>query len=155
MQWEWIFSWTTTRRQVSRDLWLWRPRPLIAHWMAYQQKPSSELGMSLPSNLGQNDHEMPPQVRQNLQPQGALSTASWHWGHCQWRNKGVCRLPLWRLNPVLLRLLIFDTPWGSSGWRQHSVLQRIWWDRYLDSWIFSETDFMIPTGKPDRLQSMG
>ena len=118
MQWEWIFSWTTTRRQVSRDLWLWRPRPLIAHWMAYQQKPSSELGMSLPSNLGQNDHEMPPQVRQNLQPQGALSTTNWHLEHCQWRNKGVCRLPLWRPNPVLLRLLIFDTPWGSSGWRQ-------------------------------------
>ena len=44
---------------------------------------------------------------------------------------------------------------GVQGGDRHSVLQRIWWDRYLDSWIFSETDFMIPTGKPDRLQSMG
>ena len=27
---------------------------------------------------------------------------------------------------------------------KHSVLQGIWWDRSLDSWIFSGTDFMTP-----------
>ena len=31
------FSWTITRKQVSRDFWLVRSRPVIAHWMAYEQ----------------------------------------------------------------------------------------------------------------------
>ena len=31
------FSWTITRKQVSRDLWLLRSRPVIALWVAYQQ----------------------------------------------------------------------------------------------------------------------
>ena len=31
-------------------------------------------------------------------------------------NKGTCHLPLWRLNPVLLQLLTFNTLWRSSGW---------------------------------------
>ena len=36
-------------------------------------------------------------------------------------------------------------PEGSSEWRVGQfVLQRNWWDRSLDSWIFSGTDFMIP-----------
>jgi len=47
MQWEGILSWTITRRQVSRDLWLLRPSPVIAHWVAHQQKLSSELGQNL------------------------------------------------------------------------------------------------------------
>jgi len=60
------------RRQVSRNLWLLRPSPVIAHWVSYQQKPSSELGTSLSSNKGQNGHEMPPKVWSNLWPQGGL-----------------------------------------------------------------------------------
>ena len=70
MQWEGILSWTITRRQVFRDLWLLRPSPVIAHWVSYQQKPSPELGMSLPSNAGQSGHEMTPKVRLDLWPQG-------------------------------------------------------------------------------------
>ena len=46
--------------------------------------------------------------------------------------KGICRLPLRRLNPVL-RLLTFNTPEGVQGGVRHSVLQGIWWDRSLDS----------------------
>ena len=34
---------------------------------------------------------------------------------CQWLNnsKGVCHLPLWRLNSVPLQLPHFNTPWGK------------------------------------------
>ena len=56
--------------QVSRDLWLLRPGPVIPHGVTHQQKPSSELGTSLPSNTGQNGHEMPPKVWSDLWPQG-------------------------------------------------------------------------------------
>ena len=70
MQWEEIVSWIITRRKVSRDLWLLRPNPVIAHWVSYQQKPSSELETSLSSNVGQNGHEMPPKVWSDLWPQG-------------------------------------------------------------------------------------
>ena len=32
---------------------------------------------------------------------------------------------------------------GAQGEVRHSVLQGIWWDRSLDSWMFLGTDFMI------------
>ena len=35
------------------------------------------------------------------------------------------------------------TPEGVQGGVRHSVLQGIWWDRSLDSWMFLGTDFMI------------
>ena len=35
------------------------------------------------------------------------------------------------------------TPEGVQGGGRHSVLQGIWWDRSLDSWMFLGTDFMI------------
>ena len=78
MQWEGILSWTITRRQVSRDLWLLRPSPVTAHWVIYQPKPSSELGTSLPSNVGQDGYEMPPKVWLDLWPKWAMSTTNWH-----------------------------------------------------------------------------
>ena len=31
-------------------------------------------------------------------------------------NKGICQLPLWRLNPVLLQLLTFTGPEGVQEW---------------------------------------
>ena len=33
---------------------------------------------------------------------------------------------------MLLQLLTFNAPWGSSGWSE--ALCGIWWDRSLDSW---------------------
>ena len=35
------------------------------------------------------------------------------------------------------------TPEGVQGEVRHSVLQGIWWDRSLDSWMFLGTDFII------------
>ena len=37
----------------------------------------------------------------------------------------------------------FQHPEGVQGGERHSVLQGIWWDRSLDSWVFLGTDFMI------------
>ena len=43
-------------------------------------------------------------------------------------------LPPWRFNPVLLKLLTFNTPEGNSGCRvRRSGLQGNWWNRSLDS----------------------
>ena len=36
----------------------------------------------------------------------------------QMNNKGICHLPLLRLNPMLLQLLTFNKPWGSSWWSE-------------------------------------
>ena len=42
-------------------------------------------------------------------------------------SKGICLLPLQKLNSVLLQLLTVDTPEGKSGWRVgHPVLQGNW-----------------------------
>ena len=54
---------------------------------------------------------------------------------CQGLNnhKGICHLPLQRLNPVLLQVLTFNTPCGELRWRMgHSVLQGNWCNRSLD-----------------------
>ena len=146
MQWEGILSWTITRRQVSRDLWLLRPSPVIAHWVSYQQKPSSELGMSLPSNTGKKWSWKTPQSMVGFMTTRGLCQLQigTYQEHCQWLNhKGICHLHLHRLNPMLPYLLTFNNPWGSSGWSEGSVLQGIWWDRYSDSRMFLGTDFMI------------
>ena len=44
---------------------------------------------------------------------------------------------------MLLQLLTFNNPGGSSGWSLGTLLQGIWWDRSLNSWLFFVTDFMI------------
>ena len=132
------------RRQVSRNLWLLRPSPVIAHWVSYRQKPSSELGTSLSSNKGQNGHEMPPKVWSNLWPQGGLvnykltltkSIAS------DWTTKSsaICLYGDW--TPCCYSCS--TVPEGVKGGARHSVLQGIWWDRSLDSWMFLGTDFII------------
>ena len=40
--------------------------------------------------------------------------------HCQQliNNKDVCHLPLWRMNLLVLRLSMFNLPWGTWGWIQ-------------------------------------
>ena len=138
MQREGILSWTITRRQLSRDLWLLRPSPVVAHWVSYQQKPSSELGTSLPSNAGQNGHEMPPKVWSDLWQQGgrvnyklALTKSIAK----DWTTKAfaICLYSYW---PSTI-------PEGVQGGVRHSVLQGIWWDRFVDSWMFLGRDFMF------------
>ena len=146
MQWEGILSWTITRRQVSGDLWLLRPSPVVAHWLSYQQKPSSELGMSLPSNMGQNGHEMPPKVWSDLWPQGGCvnyklaltkSTAN------DWTTKAFAICPYGEWTPGCYSCWPSTAPEGVQGGVRHSVLQGIWWDRSSDSQMFLGTDFMI------------
>ena len=46
--------------------------------MSYQQKPSSELGTSLPSNTGQNGGKWPPKYGRIYDYKGAMSTTNWH-----------------------------------------------------------------------------
>ena len=103
MQWEGILSWTITRRQVSGDLWLLRPSPVIAHWVSYQQKSSSGmmLGMSLPSNAGQSGYEKTPKYGTIYGHEGAVSTTNWHLPRAlPVTEQGICHLPLQRLNPM-------------------------------------------------------
>ena len=146
MQWKGILSWTITRWQVSRDLWLWRPSPGIAQWVFYEQKPSSELGTSLPSNAGQNGHEMPLKIWSDLWPQGgrvnyklALTNSIAN----DWTSKAfdICLNGDW--TPCCYSCWPSTTPEGVQGDVRHSVLQGIGWDRSLDSWMFFGTDFMI------------
>ena len=135
MQWKGILSWTITRKQVYRDLWLWRPSPVIALWMYYQQKPSSELGTSLLSNAGQNGHEMPLKVWLALWPPGGhvnyklAFTKSIANG---WTTKAfaICLYRDWA--PCCYSCWPFTTPEEVQG----GSVQGIWWDRPLDGCIF-------------------
>ena len=58
-----------------------------------------------------------------------IGTCQEHFPATEHHNKGIYHLPLWRLNPMLLQLLIFNTPKGVQGGVRHSVLLRIWRNR--------------------------
>ena len=146
MQQEGILSWTITRRQVCRDLWLWRPSLVIAHWVTCQQKPSSQLRTSLPSNTRQNVHEMPPKTWLDVRPQE---------GHVnyklslikgianEWTAKAFATCFYGDWTPCCYSCCPSTTQEGVQGGVRHSVLQGIWWGRFLDSWMILGTDFMM------------
>ena len=52
---------------------------------------------------------------------------------CLYRDWTPCHYSCWPSTP----------PEGVQGGGRHSVLQGIWWDRSLDSWMFLGTEFMI------------
>ena len=146
MQWEGILSWPITRRQVSRDLWILRPSPVIAHWVSHHQILLQNWEWAFPATRGKKWSWKTPQSMVGFMTTRGLCQLQigTYQEHCQWLNhKGICHLHLHRLNPMLPYLLTFNNPWGSSGWSGHSVLQGIWWDRSSDSWMFLGTDFMI------------
>ena len=120
MQWEGILSWTITRRQVSRDVWLLRPSPVIAHWVSYHQNLLQNWEWAFPATWGKMVMKCPPKYGRIYDHKGAVSTTNGTYQeHCQWlNNKGICHLHLQRLNPMLLYLLTFNNPWGSSGWSE-------------------------------------
>ena len=69
----------------------------------------------------------------------------------QVNNRGICHLPGWRLNLVLLQVLTFKTSWGSSGWSEalRAPGNLVGPDfRY----IFSGTDTIIGEGNGTPLQ---
>ena len=145
MQWEGILSWTITRRQVSRDLWLLRPGPVIAHWVSYQQKPSSELGTSLPSNTEQNGHEMPPKVWSDLWPQAGCVNYKLTLTKSidnNWTTKAfaICLYGDW--TPCCYSCWPPTTPEGS-GWSEALCAPGNLVGLVLDSWMFLGTDFVI------------
>ena len=146
MQRKEILSRTITKRQVSRDLWRLRLNPVIAYWEDYQQKPSSKLGTSLPGNTRQNGHEMPPKVQSDLWPQGGhvnykltltKGTAN------DWTTKAFAICLCGRWTPCCCSWWPSTTPKEVQGGVKHSVVQGIWWDMSLDSWMLLGTDFMI------------
>ena len=146
MQREGILSWAITRRQVSRDLWLLRPSPVIAHWVSYQQKPSSELGTSLPSNTEQNGHEMPAKVWSELWPQGGCVNYRLALAKSTARDQTTEAFAICLYGDRTLRCYSCCPsviPEGAQGAVRCSVLRGIWWDGSLDSWMFLGTDFMI------------
>ena len=151
MQWEGILSWTITRRQVSRDLWLLRPSPVIAHWVSYQQKPSSGnllqgwcWGWAFPATRDKVVMKRPQSMVRFMTTRGPCQLQiGTYQEHCQWLSKAfaICLYRDW--TPCCHSCWSSATPEGVQGGVRHSVLQGIWWDKSLDSWIFLGTDFMI------------
>ena len=60
-----------------------------------------------------------------------------------WTTKtfAICLYGGW--TPCSYSCWLSTTPEGVQGGVRHSVLQGIWWDRSLDSWMFSGMGFMI------------
>ena len=135
MQWEGIVSWTLTIRQVSRDLWLSRPSPVIAHWVVYQQKDLQNWEWVFLATRDQTVMKRLPTYGWIDDHKGALPTTDWHLPRALSRTEqeGRFHLPLRRLNPVQLQLLAFNTctesrvEWGTlcsreSGRTSHYIV---------------------------------
>ena len=60
-----------------------------------------------------------------------------------WTTKAfaICLYGDWK--PCCYSYGLSTTPEGVQGGVRHSVLQGIWWDRFLDSWMFLQTNFML------------
>ena len=62
-------------------------------------------------------------------------------GTCQ----GICHLPLPEIEPCSAAAVdLRHTQKGVQHGEWDTLLQENWWNRSLDSYIFSETDFLIP-----------
>ena len=74
-----------------------------------------------------------------------LSTANWHLPRALpttlARAFAICLYRDW--TPCCFSCWPSTTPEGVQGGVRHSVLQRIWWDRSSDSWMYLGTDFII------------
>ena len=93
-----------------------------------------DLGMSLPSTMGHNDHEMP----QNMVKYVAMK------GPC-WLEVGPCQLPLQRLNRTTIRCWPSTPPWKEFRVKTKNkalcALGKPWKNRPSDSQMFSGKDF--------------
>ena len=63
---------------VQRLLLLSRPGLVTTHWSGLSMESLLDLGISLPSTVGHNDHEMPPKHGQISGYEGTLLTGNWH-----------------------------------------------------------------------------
>ena len=64
--------------------------------------------------------------------------------HCQWLNNKAFHIYIyWDWTPCCYSWWPSITPEGVQSRVRHSVLQGIWWDRSLDSWMLLGTYFMI------------
>ena len=100
---------------MVQRLWLLiRPGLATTHWVACPVESLLDLGMSLPSTTGHNDHEMLPKHSQIWGYEGVLLTESWPLPATSTKIKS------WPLQDADLQHTLERT----SGWRQiikHSV----------------------------------
>ena len=99
------FSWTITRRQVSIDLWLIRPSPVKSTLSVLSTKTFFRTGNELSQQCRTKWSWNAPQsmVRFMTRRGPYQLQIGTYQEHCQQlKNKGICHLPLQRLNPMLL-----------------------------------------------------
>ena len=120
---------------VQRLLLLTRPGLVATHWSGLSMESLLDLGMSLPSTVGHNDHEMPPKHGQICGYEGALLTGSWPLPAASTKIKS------WPLKDADLQCPLQR----SSGWRQKNkalcALGKTQKNRPSDSQMFSGKDF--------------
>ena len=98
-------------------------------------KSSPDLGMSLPSTMGQSGHEMPPKYGWVCDHEEALSTTNWY-------LPSACT----RIKSCAAAVADFQCPLkgfqGGEQKRDTLCSGKNWQDRSSDSWILSGADFM-------------
>ena len=145
MQREGILFWTITRRQVSRDIWLLRPSPVIAYWVSYNKNLLQNWEWAFSAMRDKMVMKCPPpQVWSDLWPQGgrvnyklALTKSianDWitkAFAICLYGNWAPCCYSCWLSQP----LREFRVGWGTLCSRESGGS--------LDSWMFLGTDYII------------
>ena len=136
---ECFLDYTILERQVVQSLliMIYKTQSSKNTLSGLSAKSSPDLGMSLLSTVGQNDHEMSPKIWSNVllwvgpvNYKLALVIDTYH-------------LPLQELNHVPLQLLIFNAAWKEFRVDGRNKTLCAWGKKVVDSWIFLEANFMI------------
>ena len=135
-----IFSWTKrlVRQVWSRDFCACKAWSSNSTLSGLSVESSVDLGMSLPSTVRRNGHDMPPNHGQIYAYEGALLTCR-HLAlaSCLYKDYIMTTASCWVSTP----------PERSSGWRseiRHSALGKTQKNWPSDSQMFSGKDFMSP-----------
>ena len=144
MRWKGILSWTITRRQESRDLWLLRPSP-----GQHIEWPTNKILLqnwewAFPATWDKMVMKCPPKYGRIYDHKGVMSTKNWHVPRALPMSEQQRRLPSASTETEPHAAIADDLQQPLREFRvERGMLQGIWWDSSLDDWVFSGTDFMI------------
>ena len=123
-----ILSWIITRRHFFRDLWLWRPSPVIAHWVTCQQSLLQNWEGAFRATRDKMFMKCPPKHDRMYGHKRAMSTTNWHLPGALPASERQRHLPYASMEtePHSAKAVDFQQPWRDFRVERGTLLQGLW-----------------------------